>query len=234
MEHRPPSIIDTVQAKLSSGSVKMRSRTSFILHALLLGILAFFILSCGLLALSFVFFSAYQSGQLFLLGFGWTGVLAFLALFPWGLIVLVLLLIVLFQYLLNRITDAYKIPIIFFFVLLIGAFTLLGLLLTPAHTAIFERVEKHQVPYLKEWYEDVFSSHERHGIFRGVVTATSTGRIEIEYDDADFDEDDQRHLIVLPDEMDETLFMLGDEVFIAGELEDGEIEAYGVHLFRGR
>ena len=99
---------DAVLEKIRKGEVQMRPKAYFILKILLLIITILCILITSSLLISFIFFSIRISGKFFLLDFGVRGVLGFLVHFPWKILMVEVILIILLEWLLKNFKFGYR------------------------------------------------------------------------------------------------------------------------------
>src|SRR5580698_7616507 len=83
----------TLLEKIKANQVHMKSKSYFMVKAILFMVLLVLTLIMSALVLSYIIFSLSVSGHLFLLGYGAQGIGAFLTLFPWLLLIIDLLFI---------------------------------------------------------------------------------------------------------------------------------------------
>lgn len=229
--HQQPGKSRDLLEKIRKGDVKMRSRAYFILKIALVVAVAACVLVMSSLIFSYIVFSIGISGKHFLLGFGWHGVEAFFVLFPWGFFVLDVLLLLLLEWLLKEFRFAYHRPILYLF--LAGAFLSVaaGMVINYLHVndVLLQRTEQHELPFLGSIYENVRRPSERKDIFQGVITSIDGNIFTIQANDYDHDADDgMRKVVISPDSQIGTPLKVGYSVFVAGELENEVIHAYGV------
>ena len=72
--------------KITSGEIKMRPKTYFVLKAILIVLGIVFAVCFSLYIISFILFSLRSTGVLYLPGFGFPGIKAFFVMLPWILI----------------------------------------------------------------------------------------------------------------------------------------------------
>ncbi len=223
-----------VLEKIHSGEISMRSRIYFILRIVLVSTVSVLTLIGSLFALSFAFFSIRASGVQFLLEFGERGLLKFIILFPWTSFLIFLLFLVILEFLIRRLTPVYRFPLlrIFLWILAISVVGSTLVDLTPLHPFLLSEADKDQLPILGPWYEQVHDSHQDQGVYRGVITSlTGTGLIfVISHNDADLDSDEGTWTIVPPPGFDIHTLSVGENVYVAGHLQNGLVYAYGIRV----
>lgn len=224
-----------VLKRIRSGELRMRPRFFFLLKTALVVLIAALILLLSVWLASFISFGLRLNGHESLLGFGAQGPITFLIIFPWSLAIVDLILIGLLGWLLRRFKFGYRRPFVYLMValLLIGALT--GLLFdreTSFHDDRFEEAEAGELFGLFEnLYESAASiAPEEHGIFRGFVLEVGRESFVLTHDDHDRDEDDGAWAVLPPAGFDMQTVRVGDRVYVAGERENGVIEAYGVRI----
>lgn len=213
-EKLPSSIQEKVQARIQAGDLRPRARVLYVLRMVSVCITAFLALAATLAALSFIFYSVYESGEAFLLGFGQEGIAVFFMLFPWTLVAIAVLLLALFQWRLSSIVPTYRVPVLPLFAILIIAVVGIGFLLAPVHNALVEHIEEANLPLVSELYESVYESREGHGVYRGIVVSVEENGVWMVRSDGDADHDDGPRFVVLPETT--QTFDTGYEVFVLG------------------
>lgn len=222
---------DKLLKEIQSGNVVMTPRIHFTLQWAALVAIVAAVLCTTIFIFNFIFFSIRISGNDVLLGFGPEGVRAFARFFPWHLLVLDIGLIVLLQWLVRQFRFGYKTPVLYLLgVLVFGAFAF-GFALdraTPFNDRLHEG-RRHLPPPVRDFFEGARKSPPRgSGICRCTILAIEGNMLIVE---------DARNAtstlrVLLPDNdhrATTTDLAVGDIVFIAGEEEDGVIEAFGVH-----
>ena len=118
MNNTTHNIIEKITGKIRSGEVSMHSRALFVLRALGLILLSVFVFLTSALIVNFILFSIHMSSTNELLGFGPRGWGAFFRFFPWGLLVVDVVSVVLLVLLLRTFRFGYRMPLLYVF----GAF----------------------------------------------------------------------------------------------------------------
>lgn len=219
-------IQEKVQARIQSGDLKPRSRlvlTTQVVGTIISAVVA---LAAVLLTLSFIFYGVYESGEVFLLGFGWEGVWVFFLLFPWLSLATTIVLLAIFQWRLSYLLPTYRVPLLSLFAFLVVAVACVGYLAAPLHNAVFDQIENANLPVIGELYEEVYESREHYGIYRGIATSVEEDGVWMARSDGDADEDDAERFVLLPEGSEAIL--AGDELFIFGEQRQGIIYASNV------
>lgn len=224
-----------VLERIRSGRLQMKPRLFFVLTTVLVVSITLLIFFISVWLASFISFGLRLSGNESLLGFGTQGSLLFLTVFPWGLAILDLLLVTLLAWLLRRFRFGYRRPLLYLLVALVIGAAAMGLLFdreTDFHDERFEEAEAGELfGPLESLYESLHSiAPEEHGIFRGFVLQVGEDSFVLTHDDHDNDEDDGTWTVRPPRGFDMKTVRVGDRVYVAGEREEEEIEAYGVRI----
>ncbi len=195
---------------------------------ILISLLSFLLL---VFSLSFVYFSINASGQQFLLGFGIHGILIFLTIFPWAIIVFTALLFFLLEWMLHRFKFGYRLPIayIFLYTLIITIIISILFTFTPVHMAFLKKAEMNELPIIGRIYETIHDSELAHGVIRGNISSIRGNILVVAHRDNDKDEDDGTWKVVLPLDFDASDLYIGEKIYVAGEISGDSISAYGVH-----
>jgi hypothetical protein len=124
MTHSDPhneSFRERVLADISSRKTRIYPKVYFILRTTLVIVVAILVLIVTIFIFNYVFFSLRVSGREYLLNFGVRGFSSFLEYFPWLLLAIDLVLIVILEWLLRRFRFGYRSPILY---LLLGIFAI--------------------------------------------------------------------------------------------------------------
>ena len=225
------SLTEQILKKIEVGEVSMKPKAYFIARVgLLMFVLVLTFLTSALL-ISYILFSIKAGGKIFLLGFGTRGLFEFVLMFPWLLLVINVILLLFLDSLLKHFKFAYNRPILYLFLGTLVVITLFGSLInfTPFHGSMMHRAEKRSLPMFGSLYSDIRKSHRENGIFRGIVATVSTSTFTIRHNDYDIDVDDSQLKVFTPSNVDISgLLHIGDEVFVAGDVINSEIHAYGI------
>lgn len=211
----------------------MRPRVYFLFRIILMAALAVVTFALAMLVLSFVFFSIHESGEQFLLGFGYRGFLAFAALFPWGLLAVTIVLILLLDYVLRYFKFGYRVPMLRIFLIVLAGVVVagIGINITPFHSSLLTTADSDRLPLIGSWYEQIHDSHQSQGVYRGVVSSIQGNTIVITHSDNDHDTDEGSWTILIPPGLDASMLHAGEHVYVAGTLVQGVVTAYGIAPF---
>lgn len=231
MTHESHTLREQVLEKIEQGSVRMRPRLYFILKTIATLVAATAVLLLSSLIFSFLLFTIIEGGEHFLLGFGSKGITTFFLVFPWALLALDIVAVLVLRFLLRGFRTIYRLPFAMVLgLLMVGsiAFALL-INLTPLHGILYERADTEDLSFLDSFYENIRVPNEQYGEFRGIIDTIDGRTITITHDDGDSDEDDGVRVITVPDAIDISTFKTGDEIYVAGDDDDDDdvIEAYG-------
>ncbi len=230
MQHEP-DIRSKVLEKIDHGGIHKHSRIYFAIRVAILIALSIIALALAVFVLSFAIFSVHESGEQFLLGFGARGVATFLALFPWTALAVEVILLVLIELLFRRFTFGYRIPVLRALIGLFVCAAVGGIVvyLTPLHATLLRLAEQNELPVLGEWYEAIYASHAKSGVFRGTIGSIQGNQFVIFHNDGDHDADDGTWTVIAPANFDMTLLKLGERVYVAGSpVQLGVVRAYGI------
>jgi hypothetical protein len=217
------SIQQAVLDKIRTGKVRRRPKFYFVLRIIVTAAVSLLLLAVSAFVISFILFSLHESGEQFLLGYGWQGIQIFFKLFPWVFAVLTIALILLLEWLLKGFKFGYRIPMLTIFSVIVGISIVLGILinLTPIHLNLLHDADNDNLPILGNFYEHIFDSHEEQGICRGEVTSIGDGSFVIQHNDRDHDGDDGSFTISIPSGSHILLPHIGDHVLIFGDPQPG-------------
>ena len=109
------SLKDKILEKIESRELSMKPRYLFGLRLALMVLVALLVLVFSVFIFNFIFFSIRVSGHMALLSFGLRGVGAFVLNFPWGLLIIDVLLVVLLEKMLRHFRFAYRSPVLYLF-----------------------------------------------------------------------------------------------------------------------
>jgi hypothetical protein len=225
------NIEKTVLEKIKAGKVSMKPRAYFILSSVIVGLVILLIILVTSFLISYALFAMQSSGKLFLLGFGVRGIFIFLSLFPWGTLLVEVVLITLLERILRQYPLGYKNP--FFYVLstsiVVIVFFAVILNLTHLHSRLLWQEKQKQLPVLGAWYENIESVPPVRGVFRGEVVDITGDTVILRDDDHEQDRDDGVRTVLVTRELENgAQVKRGDRVYAAGRVVNGEIRAYGL------
>jgi hypothetical protein len=221
--HSTDSIQQAVLEKVRAGKVRRRPRWQFMLRIFATLAVCVLLLILSAFVISFIIFSLHESGEQFLLGFGWHGIEVFFQLFPWLQAVAVLILLAILEWLLQGFKIGYRVPLLNIFLGVIGISLILGVIInfTPLHGVLLGAADRGHLPILGEPYEHIFDSHEGDGVCRGTVVSVGTNSFTIYHNDYDNDADDGTFTVHIPPGSALPLPHVGDNVLVFGDPEPG-------------
>jgi hypothetical protein len=221
-----PSLRETVLGKIKRGEVTMRPKWQFMLKGILV-VLGAVLLALALLYLvSFVFFALRQTGVWFAPSFGLRGLYALMVGIPWFLVFVAIVFVIVLEILVRRYAFAYRKPLLYSVLgitiaVFVGGFVVAK---TEFHRSLYRHMEgpglpvagplyrEYGMPHMKQIHPGIIASTTEQGFIimsrqGGEVTVliTPTTRLPLGYD-----------------------FVLGDQVVIMGEQEEGVVRAFGV------
>jgi len=224
------NIKDRILQEIRAGDVAMTPKIYFTLRFVATLVTALAVLVVTVFIVNFILFSIRIESHDALLSFGPQGISAFLAFFPWHLLVLDVGLIALLQYLLRQFRLGYKVPMLYAISGLVAGAFAWGLLLdrgTPLNEFLMVRT-RHLPSPIGEMYEHAMRPlPPGSGICRCTILEIDGNILTVE----DTRDATSTLRVILPDADDRattTDLEVGDLIFIAGEEHEGIIEAFGV------
>jgi hypothetical protein len=224
-----------VLAKITGEKLSMRPRVYFTLKMLALIVCAILALLVSALLANFVLFHIFESNHAPLLGFGLHGLWLFLVFFPWPLLVLDIVLIVVLERLLREFRFGYRSPVLYLLLGVLSVAIVLGLALE--HGTGFNQDLDHRAHHgeFPSPLNALFLGLHRpppegHGVCKCVVTQIA-GNV-ISAIDPHFDATTSITIILPTDTADATTsgLVIGDTVFVIGEEKDNVIQARGLRI----
>lgn len=224
------SIIEKVNAQIASGKVHMRSRTLFVLKSIALIILACVIFTTSTLIINFMLFSIHMQSAEELLKFGPKGWYAFLLFFPWMFLVVDVLSIILLVLLFRTFRLGYRVPFLYVFGILIVGALLFGFSIerhTPMNAIILQVADREDMPESVRMFNQIHTPPPPHEGTCHCEVVAITDREHFVVRDVFTSKE---FVAVIADETHATTTNLkvGDKVFLAGEMEDGVFEIFGL------
>jgi hypothetical protein len=212
-------IQDTVLQKIREGAIRARPKSYFAMRLTATIFVAVCALIISIFVMSFVLFSLGESGEQFLLGFGYSGILTFLSLFPWMLVGIDIGVVIILEWLVKGFRFGYRISFLMIFIYLFAVSAILAVVVTftPVHQALLEKADEGSLPVIGELYEHIRDPHTDKGVFRGTVTSVHGDQITLDHDDRDQDGDDGLRTIVLPPNS--PSLYIGEHIYVFGEPE---------------
>jgi hypothetical protein len=224
------SIIEKVNAQISSGKVCMRSRAVFVFKSIALAVLAFVVFTSSTFIVNFMLFSIHMQSAEELLEFGPRGWHAFFLFFPWGLLLVDILSTILLVMLFRTFRFGYRVPLLYIFGALVAMATLFGITLerhTPMNAFIMHTVDRDDMPEpVRLFGRSHIPPPPREGTCHCEVLSVTDATHFVVRDAFTGEE----FVAAVTDETHATTTNLkvGDKVFLAGEMEDGVFEIFGL------
>lgn len=219
-------IKDKLLEKIKAGEVNMVPRWHFVLRTIMWSAGAVIVAIVAIYLLSFVLFALHRTGVLFAPLYGWHGLMLFVVSSPWFLILLVGVFLVALYFLVTHFSFSYKRPLVYSMVgvvlLVIATASLIHQ--TPMHERMERFVDQRGVPGLAPMYRGV-GEKRPDGMMTGEIITIFETHVTIETD-----KEEEVSVVLTP----ETklprggALEVGQEVFIFGERENGEIKAFGI------
>ena len=216
--------------QIRTQEISMRPRVYFTLQMIALAVVSFFILVLSIFIFNFLLFTIRINSHDALLGFGPRGFEAFLFFFPWELLVLDVALIVALQWMLRTFKFGYKTPAVYLLLGLLGASMLFGFALdrgTLFNDHFLDEADRHHMGPFGDLY-----GHARRplppgeGVCRCIILDIQGSTLTVQ---------DSRSTttltVVLPSDdvrATSTGLQIGDIIFVAGDLDNGAIRAFGL------
>lgn len=161
-----------VLQKIRCGTITMRPKWHFILAALLKILGAFIILLTLVYLASFILFVLRATGVLFVPLFGLRGIFAFVFALPWLLLLMTLLFVLVLEVLMRRYAFAYRRPLLYSSLGIIGVVVLSATAVerTHMHQRMLAASHRSPMPFAGPMYR-AFGEQRFRNIHRGTITA---------------------------------------------------------------
>ena len=219
--------------KITSNEIQAHSKNYFRLRLALLIVLIAAVLLVSIFLLSFIMFDIRASGKISLIGFAGHGINLFLELFPWTLLVIDLILIIITSFIARTFRFGYKTPAVYMLLIVLGIIALLGTIVdreTPLHTMLLESANNHTLPVFEHMYKKVrHAPPSKDGIYRGIISMIKDDSITVNIE-SETDETVSEYKVLIKDAEIKDKIKLGDNIFIAGEIVNGDIHARVIEI----
>lgn len=227
MTQEVKNIKDNILSAIESGKVSMKPRWYFIVKGILLVVGTLFAFLSLVYLISFIFFILKQTGLWFVPGFGFGLMREILFDFPWLLVFMAVLLIVLLQFLVKKYSFSYGRPLIYSVVLVVCLVMLLGFAvsITSIHANFFLQAQNNNLPAASKFYKQ-YGFMPKSG---NLVTGEIIENVEDGYS-IHTPQDETLLILVTP----ETKlpygkdFQIGDKLVVIGKRKGLMVTAYGV------
>jgi hypothetical protein len=222
-----------VLSEIKTGKINMRPRFYFGLKLVALILVAFVVLLISSFLVSFIIFSIIESGRMFVLGFGFRGVCIFFVLFPWLLLLIEILLIVLLEWLIKQFKFGYLMSLTTLSLIILCLSIAISIIIgsTPIHPALLRRAEQKSLPVFGNFYRGIHRPPPQNGFIRGTISAIGTSSFTmIQTMDADCGSTTaQITSVILPTPQAIAGLLVGDTVLVVGQqFQDHLIRAFGI------
>ena len=235
-ENENKNIKDQVILKIRAGEISMKPKLYFWILAIALIVMSILTFLTSCLLISFIIFSLVASGKVLLLGFGIKGFLLFFLLFPWHLLIIEIIFILILEWLIKKFRFGYRSSLskLVFVILLISIIVSILINITPLHQDFERRAQQKELPLVGDYYREIRYSTPQKEIFVGIVSGVGTSSfILTQVIDSGESTSSQSYVIHLPPNFSkQSLPYEGDKVFVAGQLmQEKSVNAYGFQKF---
>lgn len=219
-------ISNKVLKKIKSEKVKMRPKIYFVLRGVLIALSIVFVILFVLYLVSFVFFSLRISGVWYLPRFGFPGLGIFLVSFPWLLIVIAILLIIVLEVLVKRFSFTYRRPILYSILGIVILVFLVSFIIgrTQLHSELFWRAREGRLPVIGEFYRGYGMPGPR-DVHHGMISGITDDGFQVEKTDGQIVNIIITDTTRFPSGAD---FEEGDMVVVFGKQDNSIIKASGI------
>jgi hypothetical protein len=229
MNNEHKNIKDELMERIRSGTVEMHSSSYFALRVGALFFCVVLALIISVFIFNFIFFSFRLSEQSELLGFGPRGLLFFLLIFPWKLLVLDGALLFAAERLLRQFRLGYRHSVSALLLSLLILTCAFGFALdrgTSLNDDMLERAHHHVLGPAGEFYEAAPRPWSlESGVCKCVIDEVSTSSVVAHHLGAT----STVLYLIFPKGFATTSVHVGDVLFIAGDRDGDSIEVFGVH-----
>ena len=219
--------------RITSNEITAHSKNYFRAKLALLIILIGAVFLVSIFLFSFIMFDLRASGQISLIGFAGHGINLFLKLFPWTLFTLDLILIISASFIARSFRFGYRTPAVYLLLIVLGTIALGGIVVdrgTPLHTILLQSANNHTLPVFEHMYKKVRQPpSSKDGIYRGVVSAIQDDSITVNVE-SETDETVSEYKVIIKDAEIIDDIKLGDNIFIAGVIINGDIHAKVIEI----
>jgi len=238
MEHNEPNKTNTASSKvldkIRGHQLTMRPRFYFTLKSIALAVVAVLTLLLTVSIGSFILFSIRTSYETSLLGFGPSGLLIFLQLFPWPLLFLDIACIVLLEWMLRKFRFGYRSPLLYLLFGLVVIILSASSVIDTDHLSdsILRGAHDIDLPIVGDFYNQgrrppAPGSGACPCVVLGISGNTLTMQENIP------NELPKQVTVILPPGAATSSIHVGDKLFIVGTFNNGTLNAFGIHPMDG-
>lgn len=232
-EQKNINMKDNLLKKIRTNEITMRPKYYFIIKIVLIAVVSIIVLVVSVAIFNFISFTTRINGHDSLLGFGLRGFIFFLELFPWLLLIIDIVFVVLLEWLLRRFRFGNKIPVLYLLIAILIIAVSVGLVIdrgTSFNDNFLNHADQHHLPMLlNNYFENArqLPSLEGNSTCKCIITAINGNVISAQ--DIDFVVPKPMTIVLsLPGSNATTSFSIGDVIFVAGRRHGNIIEAFGV------
>jgi hypothetical protein len=232
--NKPNTASKKVLDKIRSQQLTMRPRLYFTLKSIALAVVAILTLLLTVSIGSFILFSIRTSYETSLLGFGPSGLLIFLQLFPWALFMLDIACIVLLEWMLRKFRFGYRSPLLY---LLFGILVIILSATSVIDTgrfsdSVLRGAHDIDIPIVGDFYESGRRPPSPgSGVCPCVVVAINGNVLTMQENIPN--ELPKQVTVVLPAGAATSSIHVGQSLFIAGTFDHGTLHAFGTRPMDG-
>ncbi len=233
IEQNTETLKNTLLERIKSGKINMKSKRHFVFQIVILSAIVFLTFVVAVLLASYILFGLHATQESSLLGFGARGIETFILLFPWGLLLLFILLLLALDVLVKRFKFGYHRPFVYLFVISAVSITTIGFIVavTPFHGNLLRQAEQKNLPMMSGFYDHLRRSHSDTGVFRGTIISVAEDSIVVLYDDVDdMHINATTSIFISPEFKHNPEVSVGDRVFVAGDIVGDHLKAYGLKI----
>lgn len=224
---------DKVLEKIEKGQISPHSKSYFRMRVILSVLLILAIAAVSVVLFSFIAFSIRVSDQATLLGFGLSGVILFLMIFPWKLLILDLVLVALLGYNLRAFKFGYSHPLIYIILILLVTIFVCGYIIdreTDIHRNLLKQADTNNLPFFNEEYRNIRRPPPGgHGFFLGTISDINDDMFIVELDNpTGFGTTSEVQVYISTTTG--GVMKIGDRIFINGKRMGNSINASNIKL----
>lgn len=228
------NLSEKISKTIKEKGVKIRSRFSVLAERLGLESAAVFLVLVSILVIGLIGYALIQSGALEFTDFGFRGIGVILVNFPYELLIIAVLLIVIIAFILKRFDFSYKKNYSLIIAVIVGGVVLFGLTTAALNIPgkIHDFVQNKNIPLVSPFFRERMGYNLKHeGAQIGEI-------IKIKKDSLIIKTPDNLEIEVLYDENTFTPqdieFEVGQKIAVLGTPQNGEIKALDIKIFSGR
>ncbi len=224
------NINEKIKERISEKKTKMKPKSYFWAIAALYIVSTIVIVLFALFLASFIFFALRVSGANYLLGFGIPGILSYFQSAPWLLILALIVLVFLVEIFSKKINLVSKKPLIYSFAAVVVVVIGFGLVFANSdiHHSLLNQALDNHLPLAGPLYKN-YGTMSKADRTVGEVVELQDDKIILEVDGENLE-------ILISDQTHKPRYMeieIGDQLYVFGENNNGQMEALGVRKFDG-